>query len=270
MTRQFFVLILFCTLLSSFVFSQQKTAGVIYYDQVIDLKSMRTQAGGAGAPAEGSQQQTIIMNGMQGGATMPDKITNKFEILFNAAGAKFQKSEIEDVANLGGENRAAAGGMMMRFGGGDRELYFTNTDKVTESFDLNGEARLMESVLGSGSKEVEYSTETRKIIGFDCKKALIAGRNGFKTTIWYTTALPLKASPMAAMWTEGVVLGIENDRMKYFATSIEYTKIKDAEVAVPKKGKIITQEEYQKEMEAMRAKFRGNGAGGQREIRIQQ
>lgn len=271
MTKQFFALITFCTVLSSYVFSQQKTAGVIYYDQVIDIKAMMPQAGAAGAEAN-AQQRVTIMNAI--GGNIPDKITNKFEIAFNPNGAKFQKSVVEDItANPEAGAAAGAGaanGMMMRFGGGDRELYFSTTDKVTESFELNGEATLLESVLGSGAKEAELSSETRKIIGFDCKKALIAGRNGSKTTIWYTTDLALKASPLVPMWVEGVVLGIENERMKYFATAIEYSKIKDSEVAVPKKGKLITQEEYQKQMEAMRSRFRTNGTGGQREIRIQQ
>ena len=73
---------------------------------------------------------------------------------------------------------------------------------------------------------------------------------------------------MANLWVAGVVLGIETDRMKFYATSVEYTKIKDSEVAVPKKGRTITQEEYQKAMEDMRAKFRN--VGGDRQIRIQQ
>jgi hypothetical protein len=74
---------------------------------------------------------------------------------------------------------------------------------------------------------------------------------------------------MAAFWTDGVVLAIENERMKYTATSIEYTKIKDSEITLPKNAKMITQEEYQKKMEEMRSRFRNMG-GGQREIRIQQ
>ncbi len=267
MTKQFFGIIAFCTLLSSYVFSQQKTAGVIYYDQVIDLKSM---AGGQQQGASGNGGEVRVMSSFVGanGSGMPDKITNKFEIAYNPTGAKFQKSETEDItAPAGGEGSGGAM-RMMRFGGGDRELYFNGTEKVTESFELNGEGVLLESVLGSGSKETELSTETKKISGFDCKKAVVSGRNGSQTTIWYTTELALKASPMANLWVAGVVLGIETDRMKFYATSVEYTKIKDSEVAAPKKGRTITQEEYQKAMEEMRAKFR-NG-GGDRQIRIQQ
>ena len=266
MTKQFFGIIAFCTLLSSYVFSQQKTAGVIYYDQVIDLKSMAGQQ--QGASGNGGEVRVMTFGGLNGSA-MPEKITNKFEIAFNPTGAKFQKSETEDItAPAGGEGSGGGMRMMMRFGGGDRELYFNGTEKVTESFELNGESVLLESVLGSGAKEAEASTETKKIIGFDCKKVTITGRNGSKTSIWYTTDLNFKASPMANLWVAGVVLGIETDRMKFYASSIEYTKVKDSEVAAPKKGRTITQEEYQKAMEEMRAKFR-NG-GGERQIRIQQ
>ncbi|MCX6166838.1 MAG: GLPGLI family protein [Sphingobacteriales bacterium] len=267
MTKQFFGIIAFCTLLSSYVFSQQKTAGVIYYDQVIDLKSMAAgQQQGAGG--NGGEARVMTFGGLNGSA-MPEKITNKFEIAFNPTGAKFQKSEAEDItAPGGGEGSGGGMRMMMRFGGSDREMYFSASDKVIESFELNSEEVLLESVLGSGSKEAELSTETKKISGFDCKKAIVNGRNGSQTTIWYTTDLALKASPMANLWVAGVVLGIETDRMKFYATSVEFTKIKDSEVSPPKKGRTITQEDYQKAMEEMRAKFR-NG-GGERQIRIQQ
>ncbi len=264
MTKQFFTIILFCTALSSYVFSQQKTSGVIYYDQVIDVKGSVAQLGTEGGPQinVSSQQRTMIMNAI-GSGNVPDKITNKFEIVFNPNGAKFQKTIDEDAPS------GTAGMMMMRFGGGDRDVFFTNTDKITESFEMSGEEFLLETQLGTQSKEVEKSEETRKIIGFDCKKAIVTGRNGSKTTLWYTTDLAFKASPMAAFWTDGVVLAIENERMKYTATSIEYTKIKDSEITLPKNAKMITQEEYQKKMEEMRSRFRNMG-GGQREIRIQQ
>lgn len=275
MSKQFFAVILLCTGLSSYVFSQQKTSGVIYYDQVIDLKAMAAQfqqnAANAGNQAQG--QQRIMMFGGAMGANMPEKITNKFEIAFNPTGAKFQKSVIEENSvpegGEGGGTASAMGAMMTRFGGGsDREIYFNGTDKVTESFEMNGEQLLMENPLGTQSKEAEKVEETRKIAGLNCKKAVVTGRNGQKTTIWYTTELPFKASPMPALWTEGVVLGLETDRMKYLATNIEYSKVKDSEVAVPKKGRMITQEEYQQKMEEQRSRFRNMGGGQQ--IRIQQ
>ncbi|NEU07936.1 GLPGLI family protein [Flavihumibacter sp. R14] len=259
MSKQFLVLVSFCLVFTTFVFAQQKTSGVIYYTQVIDTRAMRQGA-------EGQQQQSPRPNGF----TMPDKITNKMEIIYNANGAKLQKSQVEEDISQAGN---AEGGMrMMRFGGNaDREVFFKAGDKkVTESFEMNDEPLLLEKQLGSNSTDVVKSDETRKIAGFDCKKVIIKDKNGSETAVWYTTDLAFTASPVPALWTEGVVLGLENQRMKYYASSIEYIKIKDSELALPKKARLITEEEYQAKQaefrKRMQEQFRNRGGNGNQVI----
>ena len=254
MSKQLLVLVSFCLVFTSYVFAQQKTSGVIYYTQVIDTKAMR-------AGADGQRQQAPRANGF----TMPDKITNKMEIIYNANGAKLQKSEVEeDISQTGNPE----GMRMMRFGGNaDREVFFSFANKkVTESFELNDEQLLLEKTLGSSVNEIVKSDETRKIAGFDCKKVSIKDKNGLETTVWYTTDLAFAASPIPALWTEGVVLGVENSRVKYYASSIEYIKIKDSELALPKKGKLITEEEYTTKQaefrKRMQDQFRNRGGNG--------
>ena len=230
MSKQFLVLVTFCLVFTSYVFAQQKTSGVIYYIQVIDTKAMR-------AGAEGQQQQTPRANGFN----MPDKITNKMEIIYNANGAKLQKSEVEEDISQSGNTE---GMRTMRFGGNaDREVFF-GAKRITESFEMNGEQLLLIKTLGSNSADAVKSDETKKIAGFECKKVIIKEKNGSETTVWYTTDLGFSASPVPALWTEGVVLGLENLRMKFYATEIEYTKIKDSEMALPKKATLISEEEY--------------------------
>ena len=260
MSKQFLVLITFCFVFTSYVFAQQKTSGVIYYTQVIDTRAMRAGVG------EAAQQQAPRANGFN----IPDKITTKMEIIYNANGAKLQKSEIEeDISQTGN----AEGGMrMMRFGGNaDREVFFNFTDKkVTESFELSGEQLLLEKKLGSNSGDAVKTDETRKIAGFDCKKIIIKDKSGAETTVWYTTDLPFTASPVPALWTEGVVLGVENQRMKFYASSIEYIKIKDSELALPKNAKLISEEEYAVKQAAfrktMQEQFRNRGGSGSQVI----
>ncbi|HUH32847.1 MAG TPA: GLPGLI family protein [Daejeonella sp.] len=254
MSKQLLVLVSFCLVFTSYVFAQQKPSGVIYYTQVIDTKAMR-------AGVEGQQQQGARGNGFN----MPDKITNKMEIIYNINGAKLQKSETEeDISQTGNPE----GMRVMRFGGNaDREVFFSFVDKkVIESFELNGESLLLEKVLGSSAAEVVKSDETRKIAGLDCKKVSIKDKNGSETTVWYTTDLAFSAPPVPALWTEGVVLGIENARMKYYASSIEHIKIKDSELALPKKGKLITEEEYTTKQaefrKRMQEQFRNRGGSG--------
>lgn len=259
MSKQFLVLISFCLVFTTYVFAQQKTSGVVYYTQVIDTRAMRQ-----GAEGQAAQERRPA------GFTMPEKITNKTEILFNANGAKLQKTEAEEDP---GQSGSAEGGMrMMRFGGGaDREVFFhPGGKKVTESFEMNDEPLLLEKQLGSGSGDAVKSDETKKIAGFDCKKAVIKDKNGSETTIWYTTDLPFSASPVPALWTEGVVLGVENQRMKYFASEIEYIRIKDSELALPKKAKLISEEEYSAKQaefrKRMQEQFRNRGGSGNQVI----
>ena len=252
MSKQFLVLVSFCLIFTSYVFAQQKSSGVIYYTQVIDTKAMR---GGEGQQA--AQRP--------GGFSMPDKISNKMEIIYNANGAKLQKSELEEDISQSGNTD---GMRMMRFGGNaDREVFFNFADKkVTESFEMNDEQLLLEKKLGSNSAEAVKSDETRKIAGFDCKKVIIKDKNGSETTVWYTTDLAFSASPMPALWTEGVVLGVENARMKFYASSVEYIKIKDSELALPKKAKLISEEEYAAKQaefrKRMQEQFRNRGGSG--------
>lgn len=257
MTKQLLVLVSFCLVFTSYVFAQQKTSGVIYYTQEINTRSMRMGA-------EGQQQAS-----RPGGFNIPDKITNKMEIIYNVNGAKLQKSEVEEDVSQAGN---AEGRQVMRFGGNaDREVFFNFAGKkVTESFEMNGEQLLLEKALGSNSSDVLKTDETKKIAGFDCKKIIVKDKAGAETTVWYTTDLPFSASPVPALWTEGVVLGVENQRMKYYASSIEYTKIKDSELALPKKAKMITEEEYNVKQSEFRKKmqeqFRNRGANGNQVI----
>lgn len=242
MSRQFCILSFFCCILSTFVFAQ-KTSGIIYYNQIFDTK------------ATGGNQQITISGG--GNFSMPDKITNKFELIFNPNGAKLQRSTVDEQLAAGGEGRT-----FIRAGSAGRTIFFNfNENKVTESFELNGEELLLENQLGSMASEVQLTDETKEIIGFRCKKATIKDKAGNKTIFWYTTDLPLKASPLPGVWTEGLVLGVENNRMKYYATSVEYLKVGDKEFTLPKKSRLITQDEYKKKMDELRSRIQQGGAG---------
>ncbi|WP_026899379.1 GLPGLI family protein [Daejeonella oryzae] len=253
MSKQFSIIILFCCFLTTYVVAQQKTSGVIYYTQVINLRNV-----GANSATQGNRPQR---------ANMPESITNKMEIIYNANGARLQKSILDEDLNPDAGNTAGGGQMMMRFAGGtDREVFFNLADKkATESFEMNGVPYLLESLLGSKSEGFVKTDETKIIAGIKCKKAVMNDKDGNQTSIWYTNSLPFVASPVPSLWTEGVVMGVENQRMKYMASSIEYTKIKDSEITLPKKSTKISQEEYQVKQEEMRKKmreqFRSGGNG---------
>lgn len=239
MFKKITLLLAFGVSLAYLAAAQDKRAGIIYFDQEIQIRAMM-----GGGPGGGN---TVAFGGGQAPA-MPDKVTNRFEMLFSPAGAKFQRSLAEDGA-------ASTG---FRISINTRDLLF-NGDKVIESFELDGQPFLLENKLGASSATLEkVAGETKIIVGLTCKKAVYTTPENAKITVWYTEDLDFKASPQVQFWPAGVVLGIENDRMNIFATKIDYTKVKDSEFALPKKARLLTQDEYRQKMDEFRAKM-GSG-----------
>ncbi|MGF1925091.1 MAG: hypothetical protein ACQUHE_13005 [Bacteroidia bacterium] len=274
--------------------AQKKTSGAIQFETSLDPAA--TMA------ATGMQ----ISDEMR--ARMPKSVKANFELLFTATNASYMPV-VETEDSNGGGGGGGMGRMMMRFGGaaGAREYYYSFADqKLVEVFELSDTTYAMQSKLavanppqmpnmGGGQRqggnaaapaaaaqsavqflpgpptlEIVKTEETKKILGFNCKKVIVKSIRKAKvldmdkdivdeTAIWYTTDLGFNFSPNPNMWTEGTVLALENKGTSTFATSIEYRGVSAKDVTAPKKALPITQEEYQKKMENMMNRMRGMG-----------
>ncbi|SFH03230.1 hypothetical protein [Pedobacter insulae] len=272
--------------------AQKKTSGAIQFETTVDPAALAT--------ANGMQLSEEMR------ARMPKAMKTNFELLFTATNASYMPV-IETEDSNGGGGGGGMGRMMMRFGGagGAREYYYTFADqKLVEVFELSDTTYVMQSKLtvanppqmnmGGGQRpggnnpaaaasqsavqflpgpptlEVVKTDETKKILGFDCKKAIVKSIRKAKvldmdkdiideTAVWYTTDLGFNFSPNPNMWTEGAVLALENKGNSTVATSIEYRGVSTKDVTAPKKATPITQEEYQKKMESMMNRMRGMG-----------
>lgn len=223
-------------------------------------------------------------------ARMPKSSVTGFELLFNATNASYMPvEETED------SNNSAGGGM--RFGGfggnNNREYFYSFADhKLTQVFDMNDTTFFMDAQLGKAAQMnfapaaaatppvVEFikSDETKKILGYNCNKITIKTTSKRKileeereivdqTTLWYTSELGFDFSPNPALWTEGAVLAIEGKGNNVIAKSIEYRNVNKKDVNLPKKGTVITQDDFRAKMEQMRKQMRGNRAGGNGQMR---
>ncbi|HTM99505.1 MAG TPA: hypothetical protein VL088_12200 [Pedobacter sp.] len=272
--------------------AQKKTSGAIQFETTVDPAALAT--------ANGMQLNDEMR------ARMPKAMKSSFELLFTATSASYMPV-VETEDSNGGGGGGGMGRMMMRFGGagGAREYYYTFADqKLVEVFDISDTTYVMQSKLavanppqlnmGGGQRqggnnagapasqnavqflpgpptlEVVKTEETKKILGFDCKKVIIKSIRKAKvldmdkdivdeTAVWYTTDLGFNFSPNPNMWTEGAVLALENKGNSTVATSIEYRGVSTKDVTAPKKATPITQEEYQKKMESMMSRMRGMG-----------
>jgi GLPGLI family protein len=257
--------------LSASVQAQPKKSGAIQFESTFDPAAMAT--------ANGLKLSEQVL------ARMPKSYVTNFELLFNLTNASYMPVEdIEDSNNSGGAQSGA-----FRFGGlsgGNKEYYYNfAAHSVAEVFDLNDTSFVMEDKLGEISPQVmgmqqappvvEYlkRDETKNILGFPCHKVTVKTTVKRKimeeekvltdeTQIWYTDALGFDFSPNPALWTAGAVLAIEGKGTHVYAKSIEYRKVNDKDVNLPKKVVPITAEAYRAKMEARRKQFRGSRAGG--------
>ena len=81
--------------------------------------------------------------------------------------------------------------------------------------------------------------ETKKILGYDCKK-VIMGSGKDKTSYWYTTALSILGGAMGMMSGKGLVLEMESPVFSFKASSIDFQPIADADVLPPPGAKTIS------------------------------
>ncbi len=278
--------------------AQKKTSGAIQFETTMDPAASLAATG------------MTISEEMR--ARMPKSFKTNFELLFTATSASYMPV-IETEDSNGGGGGGGMGRMMMRFGGaaGAREYYYSFADqKLVEVFDLSDTTYVMQSKLtvanppqmpnmggqrqggntanaapaaqsavqflpGPPTLEIVKTDETKKILGFDCKKVIVKSIRKAKvldmdkdvideTSVWYTADLGFNFSPNPNMWTEGTVLALENKGTNTVATGIEYRGVSAKDVTAPKKATPITQEEYVKKMENMMNRMRnmGNNRGG--------
>lgn len=109
---------------------------------------------------------------------------------------------------------------------GDKKTYYTEEDFVTPA-------------------SVDTSSEkTKKIAGYNCKKAVIKLRDE-NFTVWYTRDLPgLNYSPVNGLVPgTGVVLSAESDKRSFVASKVALKPVEDATVALPAGATKISQDE---------------------------
>lgn len=287
--KKIFIAAIGLALLSSQADAQQKKqSGAIQFVSTFDPAAM--------AEANGMKLSEEIL------ARMPKSSKTDFELLFNATNASYMKAE--EIEDSNGAGMAGGMGASMRFGGfggASKDLYFDFLDhKLTEVFDLNDSTFFMQTKLGQPAIQairmdnsagpgaqappavnmaITKSDETKKIIGFNCNKVVITKVTKRKiqdvereitdqTTLWYTKELGFEFSPRPDLWTEGAVLAIEGKGTNVQATSIEYRNVNSKDVNLPKKGNLITADQYREKLGRTMRQIRGNrnGAGARQVI----
>ncbi len=220
---------------------------------------------------------------------MKGMLEKTFVLNFNQIESVYKEEEKLGAPGQGGGRF----GGMMSFGGG---LKYKNTKDpiVLEETEFFGKQFLISE---SGSKpEWKLGSETKKIGNYMCYKATLIkevdpfsfagfgrGNNNndaekkdekpktMLVTAWYTPQIPVSQGPGEYWGLPGLILEVSSGTTTVLCKEITMNPDEKVTIKIPKKGKKVSREEYNKivlkKTEEMRDQFRGRGGnrgGGRR------
>lgn len=98
--------------------------------------------------------------------------------------------------------------------------------------------------------EWKISNETRLIAGFECKKAVTKICDSVYIVAFYTDEITVSSGPESFGGLPGMILGLAVPRLQitWFATKVELKEPTEAILNPKQKGKAVTWEDYEKEL----------------------
>jgi GLPGLI family protein len=228
---------------------------------------------------------------------MKNRLENTYILTFNKNASTYKKEEKLD------QNGGRGGMRMMMFGGGASGVFYKNIQSktATKSTEFSGKKFLIKDSLTNYNWKMEQET---KMIGKNlCFKATTViekpvrkssfrfGRRDNKeeekkeepapntmeqilVTAWYTLDIPVSNGPDNYWGLPGLILELNDGRTHMLCTKIVINPKEKTVIEEPKKGKVVTQKEYDKimkdKMKEMRERFRNDRkkSGGRMHIRM--
>jgi GLPGLI family protein len=232
--------------LSAFAaFAQKPFEGRVEYDVTINMHRR--------IPPEREQMKAMI----------PEFKNEKYELFFRDNEALYLPIEEDDPEEDANMNNSGRRRFNFRISAAETYQNTENNSRI-EVRDVMGKKYLITDSLKVPAWKLEE--ETKVILGYTCKKAVVEMDNPFMkskmlVTAWYAEKLPLPVGPDMIHSLPGTILEVDvNDgEMVTKATKVDLRKLKKNEMRVPKEGKKVTREEFRAEMEELRKNMPGGG-----------
>lgn len=206
----------------------QIAEGVITYEQKISMKN-----------------QKIVINGQDMSNMMPTERIEQMQLFFTTNETLFKNAASEEENVITGGN----GTMVFKMQKPQNELYANLKDsKRTEMREFMGKRFLIKGEITQMPWKVTGDME--EIAGYNCLKATTTDTTpeGEERTIiaWFTSEIPVSGGPGKYGMLPGMILKLDiNDGTTvYTASIIEARSLEKGEIEVPKRGKEVTEEEY--------------------------
>ncbi|MGC6432126.1 MAG: GLPGLI family protein [Jejuia sp.] len=216
-----------------------------------------------------SEQQKMIQ------AQLQKQFQREYTLKFNKYESVYKQEEKLDAP------QAPSSGIQIKVVQGSDIMYKNVKElRYSNKTEVYGKVFLIKDSLTS--RKWQLANETKNIGEYTCYKAIfeeeyttktITDEGGFETvtkpritTVWYTPQIPVSNGPDDYFGLPGLILEVNDGQMTLICSKIVINPEEAIEIEEPKKGKELSQEEFdairEKKTEEMLEQFRSSNRGG--------
>ncbi len=200
---------------------------------------------------------------------MPEFMELKNNLLFNNEETLYQNVEEEETAeaNFGDEGHGPK--FMVKRMAPPEDVIYTNTTtkQVIKKKEFMDKIFLIKDSIHVDKWKL--TGEMKEVSGMNCMKAEFIPEEGdsSKVVAWFTPEIPISSGPAGYGGLPGLIvhLNINEGHTEITLSNIVMRSLEKDEISKPKKGKVVTEEEYtemvKKKMEQMKKQWEGHGGG---------
>lgn len=202
---------------------------------------------------------------------MPNELKEKYVLFFNEKETLYKtapEEKIEDeVSEFGSEDEGFK--IKVVRASSESALYHNLAkNSFVEQKDFMGKTFLIKDAAQKYAWKL--TGETKEILGYTCTKATLEEDEKMMEA-WFTSAIPVASGPSGYYQLPGMILEFLSTKGKsethIIATDIQLDKLEKGLLVAPKKGKEVTQAEFEKTVEE-RTREMHESMGGKGSIKI--
>lgn len=183
-------------------------------------------------------------------------------LLFNSKAMIYKDVDLghDDNHSMSSDNGGVQ--MMVQIERPDNQTYVDlKSGKTIEKKDFMGKKFIVEGK----AKRYKWNMtgEQKKIMDYNCQKAIYKDTSG-NIVAWFTSEIPVSAGPETYSGLPGMILemDIDDGTRKIVATVVELKNLDKDAIEIPKKGKKVNEEEFDKIVEEKTKELQEEFGGG--------
>jgi GLPGLI family protein len=176
-------------------------------------------------------------------AALPKERKSKKLLLFNHEASLYQNSkEVDDEAAM---QMSDGGAVQIKMSEPDDKVFCElKTGKQIEQKEFMSRIFLVEKEIPR--EQWKMNGEVKEILGYSCNGAEMQKGEKF-VKAWFSPEIPVSSGPASFVNLPGMVLGVDinEGEVKIEALSVEMKDVDEGDLKKPKKGKKLSEEEFQ-------------------------